>query len=51
MKKCFIFLAILITVLAISRLTDDTNEKLPENTLAISNIGNENSELQSKLNE
>lgn len=51
MKKCFILLAILITVLALSMLTEERHKELPENTLAISKVEKENSELQNKFDE
>ncbi len=51
MKKCFILLAILITVLTVSILIDEIYDELPENTLAISKIGSENSVLQDKNGE
>lgn len=51
MKKCFILLAILIIVLTMSRLTDETHEELPENTFAINKVDNENSELRNKFDD
>lgn len=46
MKKCFILLAVLFIVLAVSKFTEETNNELSENTLALSKIENENTELE-----
>jgi len=51
MKKCFILLAILFTVLAVSKLTDETHEELSENTLALSEVENKNTELENIFDE